>query len=165
MNTKINFIAIFAIALASAAPTTEAQTVLRWVDATGKVHYSDQPPPPDAKKVEQRMMKSSNIEMDKLPYATRQAAERFPVTLYTQADGCPACGDARKYLQTRGVPFTEVKIASEADADSAAKMLGKAKPEEVMVPSLVVGGKPYDGYLESGWAAALSAAGYPAKAK
>jgi glutaredoxin len=165
MNTKINLIAIIAIALLSAAPAAQAEGVIRWVDSAGRVHYSDMPPPPDAKKVEERMMKGNRIEMDKLPYATRQAAERYPVTLYTQAEGCAPCGQARQYLQTRGVPFSEVSIASEGEAEQAAKMLGKASPKEIVVPSLVVGGKPYDGYLESGWAAALTAAGYPAKSR
>jgi hypothetical protein len=43
-------VAAFAIALALAlAPAIAAATVYKWVDANGRVVYSDQPPPPNVK--------------------------------------------------------------------------------------------------------------------
>lgn len=164
MNTKIACSAIFAIGLLGAAPASHAENIIRWVDSSGRVHYSDMPPPPDAKRVEERMLKGSSIQMDKLPYATRVAAERFPVTLYTQ-DSCEPCGTARQYLQGRGVPFSEVKITNTTEGEQAAKLLGKNAAKDVMIPSLLVGGKPLEGYSESSWAAALSSAGYPSKTR
>ena len=136
-----------------------AEGVYRWVDKAGQVHYSDLPPPPDAQKVEERMMRGSRIDMDKLPFATRKAAEAFPVTLYT-AEKCPGCDLGRKYLGERGIPFAETRITTKEQAEEAAKLLGD---KDVTVPVLLVGGKPYKGWLESEWAAGLDAAGYPAK--
>lgn len=136
-----------------------AEGVYRWTDANGRVHYSDLPPPANARKVEERTMKGSKIEQDKLPFATRKAAEAFPVSLYT-ADPCPGCELARNYLNARKIPFTETKITTPEQQAAAAKLLdGK----EVVVPFLVVGGRVHKGWLESDWATALDSAGYPAR--
>jgi len=136
----------------------QAESVFRWTDENGRVHYSDAPPPPDIRKVEERMLKKGNqVETDKQPYATRKAAEAFPVSLYT-AEKCPACEPARKYLTARGIPFSETKITTQEQAAEAAKLIGE---KEAAVPLLVVGGKPYKGYSESDWSGALDAAGYP----
>ncbi|WP_341678191.1 glutaredoxin family protein [Niveibacterium sp. SC-1] len=136
----------------------QADSLFRWTDENGRVHYSDAPPPPDIRKVEERMLKKgSQIETDKQSYATRKASEAFPVSLYT-AEKCPACEPARKYLSTRGIPFSETKITTQEQATEAAKLIGE---KEAAVPLLVVGGKPYKGYSESEWASALDVAGYP----
>lgn len=163
MNTKFTLIAIIAAALASAAPTTHAEGVFRWVDASGRVHYSDMPPPPDAKKVEERMMRSSSIQQDKLSYATRVASERAPVKLFTTAENCDGCDPARRYLASRGIPYSEIKLTNQDEVAAAARQLGKSKPEEVGVPALMVGSKALNGFLETEWASELTAAGYPAK--
>ncbi|GAA5177979.1 hypothetical protein GCM10025771_16320 [Niveibacterium umoris] len=164
MNTKFTLIAIIATALAGAAPAAHAEAVFKWVDSSGRVHYSDMPPPPDAKKVEERMMRGiAPASSDKMSPAMRQAVERSPVKLYTTAENCDGCAPARQYLQGRGIPFTEVKLTNQDEAAAAAKVLGKAKPEEVGVPALLIGSKPINGYLESEWASELTSAGYPAK--
>jgi hypothetical protein len=53
------------------------------VDKSGKVHYSDQPPPKEIKKVDQPRLKSSTIETSGLSYEAQEAVKNFPVTLYT----------------------------------------------------------------------------------
>ena len=40
------------LSLALLATGADAQNLYRWVDKNGKVHYSDQPPPKEIKKVE-----------------------------------------------------------------------------------------------------------------
>jgi hypothetical protein len=53
MNTpKRLALAIAMIALVPAL--AQAQSVYRWVDKSGKVHYSDQPPPEEVKNVQQK---------------------------------------------------------------------------------------------------------------
>ena len=58
-------------------------TVYRWVDKDGKVHFSDTPPPADAKTSPQKRMGGGYADDEQLPYATQIAMQRNPVTLYT----------------------------------------------------------------------------------
>ena len=151
--------ALIVVSVFGISSTAFADGVYRWVDEKGRTVYSDLPPPPDAKKVEQRLMRGSQVETDKQPYAVRKAAESFPVSLYTApGEKCPGCPLAKQYLAKRGIPYTEVSVENSQLAVDALKVLGG---QEVEVPSLVVGGRPYKGYSASEWDAALDSAGYP----
>lgn len=55
----IRIISLGALLLA-ASPAMAAGEMYRWVDANGQVHYSDQPPPADAKDI--KSMRSKGIE-------------------------------------------------------------------------------------------------------
>lgn len=94
-----------------------------------------------------------------LPFELRQAASRFPVTLYTAAD-CPPCDSGRQFLQQRGVPFSERRIASEDDAAALERAVGGRT-----VPALMVGTQPLRGLSQDDWAAYLDAAGYPRESR
>jgi len=56
----------------------QAGELFRWVDADGKVHYTDQPPPASAKKVEEKKLSGSTIDTSEMPYALRQAIKKSP---------------------------------------------------------------------------------------
>ena len=73
-----------------AAGVAAAAEMYRWVDQNGRVQYSDTPPPPSAKSVQQRKMPSSTIATDTMPFAVQQAAKNFPVTLWVTncGEGC-----------------------------------------------------------------------------
>lgn len=134
-----------------------ATEVYRWVDKSGTVHYSDTPPADLA--VQLRKLGHNLIETDALPYATRQAAEKFPLTLYT-ADSCQdPCAAARNYLQARKLPFMEKLVQTPEDLAALAKSLGKAAPG---APALQIGAKVLEGFDKSAWNSALEMAGYPA---
>ncbi|MCL2656641.1 MAG: glutaredoxin family protein [Betaproteobacteria bacterium] len=136
-----------------------AAEVYRWTDEKGQAVYSDLPPPPNIKKLEEKAMRGSQIEVDKQSYATRKAAEAFPVSLYTAPDDkCPGCPLAKQYLANRNIPYNEVSLQTSAQMVEALKVLGG---EDVEVPSLLIGSKAYKGYSASEWDAALDAAGYP----
>lgn len=133
-----------------------AQSVYRWVDANGRVQYSDQPPPANAKDVQQRSMAGSSIQNNELPLLTADAQRKNPVTLYVSECG-PACDGARDYLNKRGIPHTQVDPTRNLD-------LNKKFKDETggeVVPVLRVGEKRLSGWSEASWAAALDAAGYP----
>ncbi len=134
----------------------QAGELFRWVDADGKVHYTDQPPPAGAKKVEERKLSGSTIDASEMPYALRQAIKKSPVTLYANDCGVP-CTQARDHLTQRGIPFTgKNPQTSPADAEALKKLVGAS-----YVPVLVVGGAVSKGYEKGAWDAALDAAGYP----
>ena len=133
-----------------------AQTTYRWLDqTTGQTVYSDQPPPPGAKQVVSKKIEASSDE-PQLPYATRQAVEKFPVTFYSAANCVEACNKARALLNGRGVPFTEKMLKSEEETAELARILGS----EATVPSLTVGQQNYKGFESNAWNNLLDLAGY-----
>ena len=150
-------IALAIAAIALAPVTADAQSVYRWVDKAGKVHYSDQPPPEEVKNVQQKRVGGGSVEISQLPYATQVAAQKNPVVLY----GAPTCGapceQGRAVLAKRGIPFSEKDVsANEADAEALKKLVGTMD-----VPVLTIGQNKLKGYEEGTWNSALDAAGYP----
>lgn len=144
------------LAFSMLSPATAAE-LYRWVDKDGRVHYTDAPPPPEARRVEEKRVGDNRAAAGDLPYATRLAAENFPVTLYVSDCGEP-CKQARAHLARRGIPYAAKNPAvSQADADALTKLAGSPQ-----VPVLVVGKtRPLVGYDAAAWDAALDAAGYP----
>lgn len=134
-----------------------AQTTYRWVDkATGKTVFSDQPPPPGTAKV-QVMGGAAPSDDKQMPYATRQAAEKFPVTLYTSATCTEPCNQARSLLNGRGTPFTEKMLKSEAELAELTTKMGS----EVVFPTVFVGQQSFKGFETTAWNNLLDLAGYP----
>jgi glutaredoxin len=138
------------------AGTCLAETLFRWVDSNGTVHYSNQPPPPSVKKVEEIKLRTSVIEGSS-SYALQQAVKNFPVTLYATACGL-GCYKARELLNKRGVPYNEKNPNQQPEsADELKKIAG-----ELLVPTLTVGDShTLKGFEENAWNNALDAAGYP----
>lgn len=145
--------------LCIAASQAQAAELYRWVDADGKVHYTDQPPPASAKNVEEKKLSGNTIDTSQLPYAMQQAVKKSPVTLYANECGEP-CTQAREHLGRRGIPYTgKNPETTPADAEALKKLAGST-----FVPTLVVGGSVSKGYEKAAWDAALDAAGYPKSA-
>jgi hypothetical protein len=156
-SNKMKFIMV--LLCCAVTGLAQAEELFRWVDAEGKVHYTDQPPPASAKKVEEKKLSTSTIETSQLPYATQQAIKKSPVTLYANDCGEP-CTQARNHLTLRGIPFTSKNPqTTPADADALTKLVGAA-----YVPVLVVGSAVSKGYEKGAWDTALDAAGYPKSA-
>ena len=125
------------LSLALLATGADAQNLYRWVDKNGKVHYSDQPPPKEIKKVDQPRLGTSTIETSGLPYGAQQAARDFPVTLFTSSDCKAECDTARAFLRKRGIPFSESAVATSDDTAAFKKRFGS---DNVYLPSMTVGG-------------------------
>ena len=134
----------------------EAQQVFRWVDATGRVQYSDQPPPPGTKNVQEKNVGGNSIQNNDLPLTAQDAQKKNPVTVYVSECG-EACDAAKAYLNKRGIPHTVV------DPTRSAELNKKFKDETggSVVPVIKVGDKRLSGWSESSWASALDTAGYP----
>lgn len=146
------FLCMFAVYSAQSA------SLYRWTDSEGRVQYSEQPPPADARNVEVKPMMESGAPQQtaSLPYATRKAAANFPVTLYN-GDCGEGCSQARAYLTKRGIPFSE-KAASTPEVQAELRKLVGG----LTVPVLVVGSsEPLKGFEAGRWDVALDAAGYP----
>ncbi|HET7766202.1 MAG TPA: glutaredoxin family protein [Burkholderiales bacterium] len=129
----------------------------RWVDDQGRVHYTQTPPPPQAKDVQRKNFRGGGAAATTdLPYATQMAAKSYPVTLYTQPDCGSPCDDARASLARRGVPFREVSVASQKDIDEVKRVSGGER-----LPVLVVGSQFHVGFQEGLINSLLDTAGYP----
>ena len=141
----MNRIAVLLTALALAAPA--AAEVYRWTDSQGRVHYSDQPPPPSIKQ-----MKRINAPGGSTGEPTRN---RPPVVLYSANCGA-TCDQAADYLRQRGVPFS----LKNADKDKAAAEELKKRTGALEVPVLFIGESMQRGYSPSVWDKMLEVAGY-----
>jgi glutaredoxin len=94
-----------------------------------------------------------------LPVELRSVVQRHPVTLYTMAD-CSPCISARKFLQQRGVPYSEKAVVTEEDAAALVRLVGART-----LPAMSVGAQPVRGWSEQDWSAYLDVAGYPRESR
>ena len=149
---------IVAVALLAAVSAAGAQTLYRWVDDKGGVHFSDTPPPAQVKQVEEKRARHAG-EVEAGPsYAMSRAQRDFPVSLYSDGQCGEACKTARELLQRRGIPFNEVVLKTEEDRDAFTREFGGEKPS---VPSITVGRQKQIGFEAGVWQKLLDDAGYP----
>jgi glutaredoxin len=149
-----------ASALAFACALAAAQTY-RWTDpATGRTMYSDVPPTGKVKDlVRIGSTGAGNTEVNEygqeISFAVRQAAQKYPVVLYTGAE-CDPCTQARALLSKRGIPFTEKTVQTEAEINELKALVG-----DDTVPSLKVGAQKIRGFEPFTYNNVLDLAGYP----
>jgi glutaredoxin len=146
----------FALLATLIAGSASAQ-LYRWVDAEGKVYYTDQPPA-NAKNVETHKT-TANVVSSTTPFAVQQATKNFPVKIYTGTNCGSPCSDARDLLARRGVPFNEVSVTQPAQLDELKKVSGGEE-----VPIVLVGRAVLKGFEPTSLTAALDNAGYPRNA-
>ena len=148
---------VFLVAVLLTASFAYAQTTYRWVDpASGQTVISDKPPPANAREVVTRKGGEAGSE-PQLPFATRRAAERFPVTLFTLASCIAECKLGRDLLNGRGVPFTEKLLKTPQELAELGKELGS----DPLVPSVSIGKEYFRGFEADAWNNLLDLAGYP----
>jgi glutaredoxin len=143
-------------ALAFALLPAAGAAQYKWLDASGRVTYGDNPPR-DAKNIEpmRRASGESSDPLAALPFDVRRAANAFPLTLYTAPD-CSACGAGRELLRARGAPYAEVTVGSPQDIEAFKKLdLGDK------VPVLTLGRQSVKEFNPDEWHRALDSAGYP----
>lgn len=148
---KISSLLFIVLMTGSAAASAQ---MYKWVGPDGKVTYSDAPPPASAKGVEEKSLNATGASTAGLPFELAEAAKNHPVTLYT-GDKCAPCDAGRSMLKTRGIPFSEKTVSSNADIER----LRQAGSDTL--PLLTVGRSKQKGFEQGAWNAALTAAGYP----
>lgn len=147
---------LVAFSLLAFALTAGAQ-LYRWTDESGKVHYTDTPPPSTATNVQKKAsVRPGAAAAAQQSYALQQAVKNFPVTVYTSKNCADPCKKGLEHLKKRGVPFTEKVVAKQDEIDALTKLAGAPR-----VPVMVVGVTVLKEYGEQSWSDALDAAGYP----
>jgi glutaredoxin len=148
------------LALGALLVATAAVAQYKIVGPDGKVTYTDKPPAGQARADTGAVPAAGNAASPgALPYETRQAMSRFPVTLFAGRT-CAPCDDARAWLKTRGVPFTEYSIDTDGDVRALQARFG-----ETTVPVITVGGQRLRGFSPTELESTVTAAGYPAQAQ
>jgi glutaredoxin len=156
VSKRIALVCGVAAVTIAAGVAAQAQQVYRYLDKDGRIIYSDRAPPSDSKDVQAKRLSPNFIENNDVPVATAQAAQRFPVTLYTFACGL-VCTNAEALLNRRGIPFSTVNVEEQKGAELLMKLTGAQQ-----APVLQVGDKLVaKGYNEARWTSMLDDAGYP----
>jgi len=144
-----------AVALCFTA-SAQQKELYRYIDANGKVVYTDKAPPPDAKNIQPKRVTANVIDTSEASLTSQRATERFPVTLYTFDCGQP-CQSAEALLNKRGVPFKSVNISDPTGNAKVTSLVGSS-----IAPVLQVGDKMVaKGLDEARWQSMLDDAGYP----
>lgn len=156
--------AVSGVLLLAGLAALPAHALYKVVNPDGTITYTDRPPTaaPNARvtPLNRRGMAGPAPSADAaLPAELRQAMQRHPVTLFTAPD-CRPCDAGRRFLQQRGVPYTEKRADSEEDAVALERRVGGRT-----VPALLIGSQPLRGFAEADWAVYLDAAGYPRESR
>ena len=135
-----------------------AQQIFRTTSPDGRITFSDQVPLDANARTHTAIalpLPSAATDSAALPFALRQVAARYPVTLYT-GPSCAPCGLGRVLLSSRGIPFTELTVTTNEDIDALKRLAGAPS-----LPFLTIGGQHITGFSEVEWVQFLDAAGYP----
>ncbi|MDO9313029.1 MAG: glutaredoxin family protein [Burkholderiaceae bacterium] len=130
------------------------------IGADGKVTYTDRPPITLGDRISQFKSRGSPLNPEAaLPADLRQAAQRYPVTLYVTAN-CPPCDSARQFLRQRGIPHVEKSLITAEDGEALARLTGGRD-----APAVTIGAQVVRGMSAESWTSYLDAAGYPKESK
>ena len=135
-----------------------AQQIYKIVGPDGRITFADKPPAAPggpATTASVVPFSSGGANLNGLPFELRQAAARYPVTIYT-SPGCQTCATGRSLLLARGIPFSERTVASKEDGEALTRLAGTSN-----VPVLTIGAQQLRGFSDAEWTSFLDAAGYP----
>jgi len=125
--------------------------VYKWTDESGRIHYSDQPPP--SRKAEQVRIRINSYTGPAVVSKAGTAAAPGEVVIYT-TEWCGYCKKAKAFLDARGVRYREVDVEASPEARQEFARLGGRG-----VPVILVGEQRMDGYDQGRLETMLEAAG------
>ena len=133
---KLAPVFLFLLALPVTLPVGAGQ-YYRWVDAQGKVHYSDQPAPAGTKQAAEKSFKNGAAEK---PATQPQVS----VTLYSTATCGQPCEQAKSHLTNRGVAYTSKDPATDvvagfAPAGRDVQVMANPGPDQKTLPATADG--------------------------
>ncbi len=126
---KLSLLSSLAAFTAICATQANAATLYKWVDSDGNISYQDQPPPEDAKLLEEREVKGSGAPLP-------GKVNNLPVVVYT-VENCPNCEGAVLHLKKSGIPHIERALKDDRVAQS--KILQTSN--SITAPVIFIGNK------------------------
>lgn len=145
---KLFWLGVFAALAASAAV---AESVYKWKDGQGRVHYSNEPPPPATGAAKVRLV----IPSFGGPAEVSAAGGRGNGVVLYGTEACGHCKAARQYLAQWRIPYADYDVEKDAAARAAFQQLGGRG-----VPVILVGNQRMDGFNAERLADMLGNAGY-----
>jgi glutaredoxin len=149
---------LLAVAALLAGTAFGALAQYKIVGPDGQVTYTDKPPAAGDVRIGNNSVPKGGSATGGMPYETRQAMQRYPVTLYA-AKGCNACDSVRTWLRSRGVPFNETSVSTDSDYVALQARFG-----EKLVPVVTIGSQKLTNYNSADLQSYIEAAGYPKQA-
>lgn len=149
------------------AVATGAIAQYKVVGPDGRVTYTDKPPAgSDARApsgggggADVGTLAGNGASSSALPYETRQASVRYPVTLYATRS-CDACDQARQWLRGHGVPFNEYSVMSNDDITQFQQRFSTT-----LLPVTTFGVQTVKGFSAGDFQSYADASGYPRQAR
>lgn len=127
--------------------------VYKWTDETGKVHYSDAPPP--GQKARQVKLPVNSLSGPAVVSRSNAPGVAKGKVRVFSAVWCGYCKLAKAHLAKRGVPYEEIDVEQSASGETEYRRLGGRG-----VPILLVGEQRMDGFDPAALDVLLKAAGY-----
>ncbi|MCP4699541.1 MAG: glutaredoxin family protein [Gammaproteobacteria bacterium] len=145
-----------------------AVDIYKWTDADGEIHFSNRPPPakkradmeiftytaPPAVETMQDDVQSTAQSRTDSKEKSIQPVPKANVIIYS-AVWCGVCTKAKRYMKTRGIPYTEYDIDASASARAEFKRLGGKG-----VPLILAGNQRMHGFGPESLEAMLRKAAY-----
>ncbi len=151
--------AAFALVLVLAATSSQAQ--YKVIGNDGKVTYTDrEPSAAEGKIIPLGNRGVTQAAEPELPFEVRQAAGKYPVTLFVTTTACDPCTSGRQFLKQRGIPFNERLVVTAEDSEALERLSGARE-----APTLMIGSQTLRGFAAEVWASYLDAAGYPRESR
>lgn len=142
------------LVLAALVSSGAVAAIYRWVDADGRIFYSDSPPKQSNNAKSVKLPSNTVAPVTPVPKAKPAVAAGEKVTLYTTT-WCGYCKKARAYLNARNIPFDDVDVETTDRGRREYREMGGNG-----VPVIFVGSQRMDGYDQSGLEGMLKAAGW-----
>ena len=112
--------------------------IYKWVDETGKVHFTDNPPDDiKTEEVELRINTYTSVEIKPL---IERLGKKDKVVMYS-ATWCRMCKKAKNYFRKNNIPYVAYDVEKSRTGKMDFRLLrGKS------VPIIIVGGKRMNGF-------------------
>ncbi len=139
------------LALCALEVVVSSAEMYKWVDKDGVIHFQDSPPQgvPSSTKVEKRPLfnspETTYTPSEVAPKARKvdkaQIKKVYKVDIYTTS-WCPYCKQAKAYLNSKGISYTEYDVEKD---NEAMRRRNELSPDR-KVPVAVIDGKVIRGF-------------------
>ncbi|MCR4302213.1 MAG: glutaredoxin family protein [Sulfuricaulis sp.] len=148
---RLSTVLLTAVFLSGGWHPVQAGKVYKWIDAEGRIHFSDNPVgATNAEEVKIRTLtEASDVVLEGDDYGPREVK-------ILSTTWCGVCKKAKNYLAAKGIYFSEYDVeTSDIGRQEYKRLVGKG------VPIILVGNQRMDGFTANKLEEMLKNVGYP----